>query len=174
MTDFKELCLKRESCRAYDGRPVPKELLEELCETALLAPSARNYQPWVFRVCTGNTAKRIFSEALAAHGWNTWTETCPAIIVIESETRQTERLGIKYDMPVIDCGIVLAYLALAAAEKGLGTCIIGAEDEQKIKEILSIPTEKRIYCSIAVGWPAEPGVRAKARKPLSEAARFDD
>lgn len=174
MSDFKDLCLKRESCRAYDGRPVPKELLEELCETALLAPSARNLQPWTFRVCTGETAKRIFSEAMAAHGWNAWTETCPALIVIESEPRKTTRLGIEYEMPVVDCGIVLGYLALAAAEKGLSTCIIGAEDEQKIKDILSIPAEKRIYCSIAVGRPADPSVKPKQRKPLAEAVRFHD
>ena len=56
MTDFKTLALCRESCRAYQDTPVPAEVLEDIVRTSLLAPSARNLQPWHFHVCTGETA----------------------------------------------------------------------------------------------------------------------
>lgn len=43
--DFKELQLKRESCRIYSDKPVPRELLTELIEVGRLSPSACNSQP---------------------------------------------------------------------------------------------------------------------------------
>lgn len=168
MESFRELALKRQSCRNYDGNPVPDALLNEIVGTALLAPSARNLQPWKLHIVTGDAAKRIFKEAMADHGFNAWGSACPALIVIESDVRANTRLGYTYDFPTVDAGILMAYITLAAAEKGLGTCIVGAEDEGKIKQILGISDEKRIYCSVAVGWPADTNVREKSRKAFEE------
>lgn len=172
MQSFKELAEKRESCRAYRSDPVPRELIDAIIETTLLAPSARNTQPVIYHVVSGEPANRIFREAMAEYGWNTWGLDCPSIIVLESEIRQKERLGNTYDFAVIDTGIRLAYLSLAAAEKGLGTCIIGAEDERKIKSILGIGDDKRVYCSLAIGWPVSDTPRPKERFPLSDSVRY--
>ncbi|MBW2674265.1 MAG: nitroreductase family protein, partial [Deltaproteobacteria bacterium] len=44
--ELKEAIRKRISVRGYKTDPVPKEILAEIIETSLRAPSAMNVQPW--------------------------------------------------------------------------------------------------------------------------------
>lgn len=53
---------KRRSIRKFEGREVPREMLEQIVSAGLCAPSAKNRQPWKIVVTTGN-AKR---DALSA------------------------------------------------------------------------------------------------------------
>ena len=50
--EFSELVRARRSIRRYQEKPVPKELLRELLETACWAPSGDNRQPWYFLALT--------------------------------------------------------------------------------------------------------------------------
>jgi nitroreductase len=56
---------------------------------------------------------------------------------------------------------------LAATERGLGTCWVGAFREDQIKEILGVPENIRIVECIPVGYPAE-APQARRRKSLEE------
>ena len=54
LEEIEKLYLHRQSCRAFDkSREVPRELLEKVCNLALLAPSACNSQPWLLYCVTG-------------------------------------------------------------------------------------------------------------------------
>ncbi len=55
----------RYSCRAYLDRPVPRELLKKILDTARWSPSGANIQPWQVAVVQGETKARL-SEALIA------------------------------------------------------------------------------------------------------------
>ena len=48
--DAMEAILTRRSIRKYIKQPVPDEVLKELLEAAMCAPSAGNQQPWCFEV----------------------------------------------------------------------------------------------------------------------------
>lgn len=48
-----EALRSRRSIRAFQERPVPREILEQLLEAATWAPSADNLQPWRFVVLQG-------------------------------------------------------------------------------------------------------------------------
>ena len=52
----------RRSIRKYDGREVPREMLEQIIAAGMCAPSAKNRQPWKYVIVTGS-AKR---DALSA------------------------------------------------------------------------------------------------------------
>jgi nitroreductase len=52
----------RRSIRRYQSKEVSRDMIEEILQSAILAPSAKNRQPWRFIVATGNAKK----EALAA------------------------------------------------------------------------------------------------------------
>jgi len=56
---------------------------------------------------------------------------------------------------VVDIGIALGYLALAAHEFGFGTCPIGliAAYEDEIKDLLNIPENKKVVIGVALGYP---------------------
>ena len=51
--ELKEAIRKRISVRGYKNDPVPKEILTEIIETSLRAPSAMNVQPWGITVLAG-------------------------------------------------------------------------------------------------------------------------
>jgi nitroreductase len=72
----------------------------------------------------------------------------------------------------IDLAIALDHLTLAAVEEGLGTCWVGALNEERVKELLSVPDEMRAPLVMSIGytdtWP-EP----RPRKPLGEIICYD-
>lgn len=62
---FSDVVRARRSVRAFRSDPVPLELVGELLETASLAPSGTNIQPWKVHVVTGATRERLEREVLA-------------------------------------------------------------------------------------------------------------
>jgi len=50
---------QRKSIRAFKSNPVPKEILKEIMELALRAPSWGNTQPWQFAIVTGKKLEEI-------------------------------------------------------------------------------------------------------------------
>ena len=64
------------------------------------------------------------------------------------------------------------HIALAAVEEGLGSCWIGAFDQQKLAEYIGLPKEKVITVCIAIGYPDE-SPSARSRKKLEELVSWD-
>ncbi len=58
---------------------------------------------------------------------------------------------------LVDIGLVLGYLILAAHGFGLGTCPIGliTAYEDEIKDLLNIPENKNVVIGVALGYPDE-------------------
>jgi nitroreductase len=70
---------------------------------------------------------------------------------------------------LMDTGIAAEHFCLQAAEEGLGTCMIGWFDEQRVKRLLEVPGKKGIALLITLGYPAREGAAPrKSRKPLEE------
>lgn len=168
---FLELAKKRESCRSYDkSRAVEKEKIEYILEAARLSPSACNSQPYHLTVAEGEKASAI-AKACMGMGMNLFLGDAPVIMVIsEAEYNKTAAFGAKIkhnDYRSIDIGILAANITLAAADLGLGTCIIGWFDDKKIKEILGTEATSRIV--ISLGYPKEEKApRDKKRKSSDE------
>ena len=70
-----------------------------------------------------------------------------------------------------DAGIACEAFCLAAYEYGLGTLIMGIYDEDKVKEILSLPENEKVSALIALGYPDEQP-NAPKRKDIEEIAKF--
>jgi len=78
---------------------------------------------------------------------------------------------------MVDVGIAVGYMVLAAHNMGLGTCPIGliSAFADEIKEMLNIPEEKDFVMAIAVGYPnpdSQVNLASSSRVPLHEVARF--
>jgi nitroreductase len=69
------------------------------------------------------------------------------------------------DYRSIDIGIAAAYLTAEAAAQGLGTCILGWLDDDKIRKICGLEHPVRLV--ITLGYAADQP-RQKKRKELSE------
>lgn len=57
--DLIEAVNRRKAIRAFKPDPVPKDILEDILEKALRAPSWANTQPWEFAIVTGDKLKEI-------------------------------------------------------------------------------------------------------------------
>ena len=73
----------------------------------------------------------------------------------------------------IDVAIALDHMSLAATELGLGTCWIGAFNEQKVKEILDIPEGIRVVQLMPLGYPSDPSLTRKSRLSLDRIIKHE-
>ena len=173
MNNFHQLVLQRQSDRAYTSAPVEQEKIERILATVRMAPSACNAQPWKFIVVDNPELKNNIADATSNRvlGMNHFTKQAPVhIVVVEENANFTSNFGAwvkKTHYPHIDLGIAAAHLCLAAAEEGLGTCMIGWFDEKKVKKLLSIPREKKVVLVITLGYPAQ-STREKKRKAIEQ------
>lgn len=169
--NFMEIAQARQSCRSYEpDREVEPEKIQAILEAARLAPSACNGQPYHFTLCRGETAKAVAS-AVSGLGMNKFASQAPVLIVISEEPYvKTAAMGAKLkgiDYRSIDIGIAAAYLTAEAAAQGLGTCILGWLDSEKIQKICNLT--RPVHMVITVGYPsAADTLRKKKRKELSE------
>ena len=163
--DFLTIANHRQSCRSYDeNRPVEQEKLDAILESVRLAPSACNGQPYHLTVCQGDSAKEV-AKATMGMGMNKFASQAPVLIVIsEMPYVKSAALGAKVknnDYRSIDIGIAAAYLTAEAAAQGLGTCILGWLDDQKIREICGLEYPVRLV--VTLGYAAE-GERLREKK----------
>ncbi|MBO4939299.1 MAG: nitroreductase family protein [Oscillospiraceae bacterium] len=167
--NFLEIARNRQSCRSYDeARVVEREKLDAIMEAVQLAPSACNGQPYHLTVCRGDTAKAV-AAATMGMGMNKFAAQAPVLIVIsEKPYVKSAALGARVkgnDYRSIDIGIAAAYLTAEAAAQGLGSCILGWLDDQKIREICGLDQPVRLV--ITLGYPKDT-LRPKKRKDLAE------
>ena len=171
--NFMEIAQARQSCRSYDaGRIVEQEKLDALLEAARLAPSACNGQPYHFTVCKGDTARAV-AKATQGLGMNKFASQAPVLIVIsERPYVKSAAMGARVkgnDYRSIDIGIAAAYLTAEAAAQGLGSCILGWFEDEKIRSLCGLDAPVRLV--ITLGYPADT-LRSKKRKDLTELVSF--
>ncbi len=169
--NFREIAENRQSCRSYDrDRIVEDEKIKAVLEAARLAPSACNGQPYRFTVCKDKAAKEV-ALACMGMGMNKFSSDAPVLIVISEENYvKTAALGAKLkgnDYRSIDIGIAAAYLTAEAVAQGLGSCILGWFDNDRVMKICSLDKPARLV--ITLGYPKEGDkLRVKKRKSYEE------
>ena len=173
--NFIEIVNNRQSCRSFDNtKVVEQEKLNAILSSARLSPSACNGQPYHITVCTGDTAQSV-ANATQGMGMNKFSSDAPIQLVISEENYcRTAAVGAKLkhnDYRSIDIGIVAAYITAEATAQGLGSCILGWLDSDKIKEICDLDYEVRLV--ICIGYAkTDDKLRDKKRKSLEELASY--
>lgn len=165
--DFSTLSKERRSIRNYLDKKVDRALIDKCLDVALLAPSARNSQPWKFIVIDEEQILSKVKECTADDDYhlNLFTRNAPAMIAVVNEglnyvpTNRGKMKGDDYSKS--DVGAAIAMFCLKAAELSLGTCIIGSFDAEGVKEILGIPEDKGLDLMITIGYPADDKIAAK-------------
>ncbi len=173
--NFTEIAQVRQSCRSYDAeREIEEEKLAAILEATRLSPSACNGQPYHLTVCKGETARAV-ADATMGMGMNKFAAQAPVLVVISEEPYvKSAALGAKLkgnDYRSIDIGIAAAYLTAEAAAQGLGSCILGWFDDDKIRKLCDLSAPVRLV--ITLGYPKEGDpLRTKERKDLQELVSY--
>ncbi len=179
MKDFLTLASSRQSDRAYDpDRPVEREKLERILQAATMAPSACNAQPWKFIVVDEPELKNKVADATSNRilGLNHFTKQAPVhLLIVEESVNLSSGFGglVKNKtFSMIDIGIAAAHICLAAEDEGLGSCILGWFNEDKIRSLLNIPSGKRVILDIVIGYSKQPK-RSKKRKESEKVIAYN-
>lgn len=176
--DFKSLVLARQSDRSYLDQPVENDKLRRILECARLSPSACNAQPWHIIVVDDPEIKNKIAAATSEKilGMNHFTKQAPMhLVLVEEAANFTSNFGSwvkRKHFPLIDIGIIAEHICLAAADEGLGSCMIGWFDEKKVRKILEVPSSKRVQLIITLGYPAKE-TRIKIRKPMNTIVSYN-
>jgi nitroreductase len=176
MDDFLALCLRRQSCRNFSDKAVEHEKLVKCVEAGRLAPSGCNSQPWSFVVVEKAEIVAEIAKCGQPMNINGFLSKAKAfIVVLEEHAVLSPTIRHMFDSQYFakgDLGAATVQICLEAESQGLGTCIIGLYDREKISGLLNIPVEKQFGALIAVGYAADSTVRPKIRKKIEDTVRF--
>ena len=154
-----DLVLKNRSYRGYNkSRKVTKEELMELVDIARLCPSSANIQPLCYYLAWEPDEVARIQEQTRWAGAITHMKLPhpgmepPAFIVILQDTKINDSMT-RFQK---DVGIVAQTMLLAAAEKGLGGCMIGSCKRVEILEAVELdPQRYSLALVLALGKPKE-------------------
>ena len=145
--NYIEIMKTRRSIRKFKNEPLAEEVIANIMEVGRLSPSATNTQPWYFVVARERKEK----EACSFDGFNRFA--IDAQFVVVGFYRQSEALMEKYSL--MDVTIALQSMVNAAWVQGVGSCWMGAFDDNKLKATLNLPIDARIVGAVAFGMPDE-------------------
>jgi nitroreductase len=150
------LLKKRWSPRAYEDKPVRKEVLQRILEAARWSPSSFNEQPWRFLVgIKGDNTWDKIMETLAEFNQK-WAKLAPVLIMSMGKKTLT-RNNKPNKVFIYDVGQSVAHITFQVMEEGLYMHQMGGFDGQKAAELFQIPEDYQPLTVMAIGYagPAE-------------------
>jgi len=168
--DVFEAIKKRRSIRSFDAsKKVTGKQIKKILEAGRWAPSAHNLQDWFFIVVKDeNKKKHLVNAAMSQE----FIEEAGIVIVVCADLHLSDTHSARHgkDFYMIqDTAIATTLMMLEATELGLGTCWIGAFDEEEVKKVLKLESRLRPVALLPVGYPAEEG--RSTRRPLKEISK---
>ncbi|MCG3180025.1 MAG: NADH dehydrogenase [Phycisphaerae bacterium] len=167
--DVHQAIRNRYSVRAYQGRTVEDEKLARVLEAARLAPSGSNRQPWKFVVVRDAGMRRKLAVACREQAF-----IAEAPVVIAGVGLMPDRV-MSCNVPgdPVDVAIALEHIALAATAEGLGTCWIGAFNQDHVRELLGVPASAKVVEVMTLGYASGEPPRHKVRKTMEEIVCYE-
>lgn len=156
--DFQKCIETRRSIRKYKAEPVDRQVIGQLVQAAILAPSWKNSQVTRFYAADGEKKQQL-AECLPSYNQNNTKDAAVLIVVtvkdkisgFDNEGNALTKLGDGFQY--FDSALQVENLCLKAHELGLGTLIMGLYDEEKTRAFLGIDESEKIVCFLSVGVP---------------------
>jgi len=175
--EFRDVVARRRMVRNYDAdRPVPPEVVDELLQHAIHAPSAGFSQGWAFLVLDSPTLVGEFWQATTPpdagppDSWLRGMQSAPVIIVplsckdayldryAEPDKGWTDRDESRWPVPYwhIDAGMASLMMLLTAVDNGLGACFFGIPPARipSFRTAFDVPSSYTPIGAITVGYRA--------------------
>jgi nitroreductase len=190
----KEAILSRRSCRKYQTKDIPKEVIDDIILAGKSAPTAMNRQEIKFYVIHNNIKKiqsigaKVMENRAKAGKSGGWMEEykkkyevedvifydSPCIIALTADKSGDERADYWH---LMDAGIVTGNILTMATNYGLGTVPIGIANflnqEAVLEGIGADKTKEHLLLVISLGYPVE-GYKEKyvEDKPLTSFVKY--
>lgn len=164
--DFDMIINSRRSARLFSNDEVLENDLNKILSSGILAPSARNRQPWKFYILNDIQKDHIMNmlfewdkihpnERTSVKGTANQIRTANKMIMIYSDKYKSKSKNKNYKKPdYLSIGCAIENMSLQAVNLGLGSCILCdtlyLEDE--IDQYLEVTNYEQI-CGFIVGNP---------------------
>ncbi|RKD28794.1 nitroreductase family protein [Thermohalobacter berrensis] len=153
---FYEVIKNRRSIRNFKSTPVNENSLARMINAAMMAPSWKDNTSYRFILINDGNEKEMLAQTIR----NDTNEAAmavrqaPMVAVVVANPQES---GVMADREyyLVDSAIAMEHFVLAATNEGYGTCWIGAFDEDRVREILSIPNNFRVVAMTPIGEVAE-------------------
>ncbi len=156
-----QFIFSRRSVRRYIDRPVAEEVLQDLLEAAMAAPSAVAKDPWRFILVRQRATLERIADILP-HG-RMLRQAAAGIVVCGDLDAAHD--GLESYM-LQDCSAAIENLLLAATALGIGSCWLGIHPRRErmdgIRALFDLPASIIPVSGIALGYPEE-GKEARTR-----------
>jgi nitroreductase len=174
-----DLIAARRSPRAFDERPVDRELIVGLLEAARWAASSRNAQPWNFLVATRDDPDE-YARMLACLSERNqrWASRAPVLMITVATVEEADGRHNRFAWH--DVGLAVGNLSIQAMACGLHLRQMGGFSADTARETYAIPATHEPVTALAIGYPAAAAVlpddlrerelSPRERKPLEEIA----
>jgi len=177
---IKEIKMRR-SIRKYINKMLEDEKIIKLLESARLAPSGSNTQPWHFIVVKSELNRKKLAEV--SHKQK-WMISAPVFIVcvadIRSRIEKDVDLSLNEDSPqeelkqiIRDTSISIEHILLEASSLELGTCVVAWFIQEEIRPVLNIPADKYVVGIITLGYANETP-KERPRKKIEEIIYYEN
>lgn len=151
--NVKECIFKRRSIRKFQDTKVSDEIIKELLECAMAAPSACNKRPWVFYVIQNEEILEQLKHAARYSNYN-----APLTIVVCGDTSKSISEK-ENDFWIQDCSSAIENMLLYATSIELGSLWCGLYPMKtpvdNVSEILNLPKNHIPLGLIHFGYPDE-------------------
>ena len=158
----------RKTAREFTQDKVDEQALDRILEAGRLAPSAKNRQAWRFVVIQDTALKEALKEA--AYGDERFTQAPVAVAAC------TTNIG--YRMPngelsyPIDISCAVSFMMMQAEHEELGSAVITTYQQEKIKNLLTIPYSMKVVMILLLGHKCE-NSEQNVRLPKNRVVAYD-
>ena len=149
--DLMELLATRRTYRRFAQKPVPADVIADMVEAVRLSSCGANRQAVRLVIAA---SPEVVAQIQPLVKW-------AAYLPPEQGTPKPEDLFVAMVQDTTipgdldtDTGIALANLTLAAWAKGVGSCIMGAIDRNKLAPLLGLKGGEKLHTMVALGYPA--------------------
>lgn len=140
---------KRRSVRSYASRKIPKDLINKIIEAGKSAPSAGGLRTQRFFLVENEDERKRLAEI--AWGQDFIAEAPVVIVVFVDESRSKARYGKRGEFySVCDGSASVENILIAATDLGLGSCWVGAFDDEALKKFFN--TDLKPIAIIPIGY----------------------
>lgn len=168
--EFSKLITERRSVRAFTQRKLTRNEIDYILTAAINAPSACNFQSWHF-ICVADADMKERFKSICAD----WVSTAPMVIIVCTDSAKLdarwEDREKTYKFTIQDTALAMENMLLAAADIGLGGCIIGAYDQDKCVREFNISDKYLPVALLPIGEPVTITPQMP-RKPVSDVVTF--
>jgi nitroreductase len=173
---------ERSSVRSYSDKPIEADKLDLILESARLAPSASNSQPWHFYVVKNKEKIKELAGKMPLNSQvviNSFISEAPVVMVATGGPADLLHKVLSFVVNkkwyYLDVAIALEHMVLTAWDLGIGSCWVGWFDENRVKKLIGIPKDQEIVAMLTLGYPSDSWiVHEKHRKAFKEVFRLID